>query len=182
MDDEKDSNVNILEHAKTLIRYQQTKEENNFIFVGNEKSGKTSCFNLVFSKKEKDVKSYVQTCGINYNNAVASFGGSKKILMNGYELGGGLDSLGLIKNLVFDDNIKLTVFILVIDLEKPEKICETIKTFNNELEKLALNKEILDLMLTEKKEKIKSDKYLELKPWNVVIVGSKYDLLEKVDM
>ena len=113
-----DSNINILDHAKSLIKHSMSQEEKNFIFIGDEKSGKSNIFNLLFSnkKKEENLENYSQTCGINYNNATASFSNSKKILMNGYEIGGGLENIGLIQNIVYEKiSITYLCFILLIN-------------------------------------------------------------------
>jgi hypothetical protein len=200
----KDSKINIVEYAKSLVKRSVYQEEKNFIFLGNACSGKTAVFNLLFSnKKEKANYTYNQTCGINFNNANVYFSNSRKVILNGYELGGGIESLPLINNIVYQDNYDNSTFILVVDLSKPEQFINLFKNFNNhlndtffnekndkELNNKNLKSNVIDsvtknAVIKEKESKLKASsdlKYLNLQPWRAVIVGTKYDLFEKFDL
>jgi hypothetical protein len=203
----KDSKINIVEYAKSLVKRSVYQEEKNFIFVGNSCSGKTAIFNLLFSnKKEKPNYTYNQTCGINFNNANVYFSNSRKVILNGYELGGGVESFPLIKNIVYQENYDNSAFILVVDLSKPEQFLTLFNNFNKQLYDMFINEnenkddnknnnknlknnsiDILtrNAIIKEKESKVKTSsdlKYLNLQPWRAVIVGTKYDLFEKFDL
>lgn len=198
----KDSTINIVEYAKSLVKRSVYQEEKNFIFVGNSCSGKTIIFNLLFSnKKEKPNTTYNQTCGINFNNANVYFSNSRKVILNGYELGGGPESFPLINNIVYQENYDNSTFILCVDLSKPEQFISLFNSFNKQLsdmfcsekentsnktsKNLGIDLITRNVIIKEKESKIKNTsdlKYLNLQPWRAVIVGSKYDLFEKFDL
>lgn len=188
-DEQSSSNFNIIEYSSNLVKQTKQIDEKNFIFIGDNKSGKTTVFNLIFSnKKEKDTK-YIQTCGINFNNATVSFSNlNRKILLNGYELGGNVENIQLIKNIVFENNISNTTFVLIIDLSQPEImlniINQTLKIIGESLSQ-NISSETLQMMAKSKEHKLrsKSDSNIcEFVPWNLCIIGSKYDLFEKIDV
>lgn len=187
-EEQKDSNIDILEYAKTLVKHSNFQEEKNFIFIGEQASGKTTVFNLLFSnKKEKAISGYNQTCGINFNNATANFNNYKKIIMNGYELGGGLESLSLVNNIAHENNFNNTLFVIVIDLSKPETIVNSLKNINEKLKECCsgFDNDMLNRNISEKRGMIKNENdinHLQLMPWKVVVVGTKYDLFEKFDV
>lgn len=188
-EDLSNSKFNILEYSSNLVKQTKQLDEKNFIFIGDNKSGKTTIFNLIFSnKKDKDNK-YTQTCGINFNNASVSFSNiNRKILLNGYELGGNIENIQLIKNIVFENNILNTTFVLIIDLNQPENVLkildQSIKTINGSLTQ-NVSPETLQMMSKSKEHLIRNKSDLnicEFVPWNICVIGTKYDLFEKIDV
>lgn len=183
--------VNILDYSASLSKFSLTnaEDESNIIIVGDSMSGKSTVFNLLFSnKREKDPTSYSQTCGINYNFFTAQISGYKRLLVNGYEIGGGIESVGLLKNIVNDSNIRKSVIILTIDLSKPQKFLSTFKKYIEAISSVlteTCRQETLVEIINQKKQQYKNQqdtKVSSIFPSQLLLIGTKYDGFEKIDV
>ena len=79
------------------------------------------------------------------------------------------------------------LFVLVLDLSIPEKALFVLNEIHKSFDEMfkEFSEDILnDNILTKQKLiKNKNDvKYTGIKPWNLIIVGSKYDVFEKMDV
>jgi outer membrane receptor for ferrienterochelin and colicin len=180
----KESGINILEYSKSLVKHSFSQiEEHNFIFVGEKFSGKTTIFNTIFSNKKEKETTYIETCGINYNNATVTIGGNnKKILLNGFEIAG---DISLIKNLIFENNFNFSTFVIVLDLSKPERVLESLLRISGELNKIFTENISSEILEESSKKQIKNtadSKIVKINPGKIVVVPTKYDLFEKLDV
>lgn len=185
-----ESKINILEYAKTLNKQATNSlvDERNIIFIGDKASGKSTLFNLIFpSKREKEA--YVQTCGINYGYISLNISAYRKINLNGYEIGGGVDNIGLLKNIINEGNILNSVVIFTIDLGKPENFMKLFKQYTEAissiLKETCKQETLVDIVNNKKKsynEKTNDSKLCSPFPCQLVIVGTKYDHFERIDV
>ena len=184
------SEFNMLNFAKSLISVSQKKqEEKNLIILGDKASGKTTLMNNILGGvSNKD--NYSPTSGISFNYLRQQIG-LRKILLNLYEIGGGLDNIELIRTIINEDNYSNTIFILCLDFEKPENILKSFKDYIIELNRILkdlFTQEIL-LECIEKKKNSFVDrntnndyKRLSFFPAEIYVIGNKYDFLETREM
>jgi GTPase SAR1 family protein len=184
------SDYNILDLAKNLVKTSLKKtEEKNLIILGEKSSGKTSLFNnilLNFTQKE----TYTPTCGINYSFIRYQPNSNKKLIMNVYEIGGGNGNIGLVKTILNEKNLKNTIFVLNLDFSRPASILQSLREYLKQLGSILkdlFNSEYLMEVIENKSLKYKdtnsSDfKRINIFPAELIVVGNKYDCLEKIDL
>jgi len=184
------SSFNLINFAKNMISISQKRmEERNLIILGDKISGKTTIFNnLIGVSSQKD--NYSTTSGINFNYIRQQIG-QKKVILNVYEIGGGVNNIELIKTIINNNNFRNTAFIIVLDFSKPSGVLESLKSFlfdlNNLLKELMSNDSIAEI-IENKKNKFpdrntnNNIKRLNFFPAEIIVVGNKYDYLEKKDM
>lgn len=184
------SKFNILNFSKSMVSVSYRKqEEKNFIIIGDKGSGKSTIMNnIIGSNSNKE--NYSPTSGISFNYLRQQVG-QKKILLNLYEIGGGIDNIELIKTIINEDNYFNTYFLISLDFNKPENLLNSFKNYIIELNRILKNsfsQEIL-LELIEKKKNNFPDrntnsdyKRLNFFPAEIYIIGNKYDYLEKREM
>lgn len=184
------SKFNMLNFAKSMVSVSQRKqEEKNLIIIGDKASGKSTIINNILginSNKEN----YSPTSGISYNYLRQQVG-QKKILLNLFEIGGGVDNIDLIRTIINEDNYINTIFLICLDFNKSENVLNSFKNYIIELNKIlkdSFTQEIL-LEIIEKKKNSFPDrntnsdyKRLNFFPAEIYIIGNKYDCLEKREM
>lgn len=184
------SNFNILHFAKNMVTIAQKKaEEKTLIILGDKAAGKTTIFNnLIGISSQKD--NYSPTSGINFNYIRQQLG-QRKTILNIYEIGGGPNNLELIKTIVNKNNFRNTFFILVLDFSKPQNILDSLKSFlfdlNNFIKELVANDDIAEAIENKKSKFIDRNtnndiRRLNFFPAEIIVVGNKYDYLEKREM
>ncbi len=189
-EDEPTSNFNILHLAKNMVNISHKKiEEKNLIIIGDKASGKTTIFNNIIgisSQKEN----YSTTSGINFNY-LRQQSGQKKTILNVYEIGGGSSNLEVIKTIINNNNIRDTFFIICLDFSRPCIVLESLKSFlfdvNNIIKEIISNDNIVEIIENKKNRFIDRNtnndiKRLNFFPTEVIVVGNKYDFLEKREM
>jgi hypothetical protein len=181
--------LSLLELGKNLIGSSTRKaQEKNLIIVGDKGSGKSVLFNnilLNYSQKE----TYTPTCGINYSYMRYQPSSSKKLILNVFEVGGGLSNLDLIKTILNESNIMNTIFILNLDFSKGNKLLFSLKEFmkklTNILKEICENNKLSEIIENKrfKYKDINSNdfKRVNIFPAEIIVIGNKYDLLEKID-
>ena len=180
-----------LSQAQTLSKQNisSSVDEYNIIILGSEKSGKSTIFNMLFnSKKDNNLDVYSQTCGINFtflNKEISSY--SKK-LVNGYEIGGGIENINLIESFITEESILKTKFLITFDLSSPYLFLSFLKEILDKINEILSKKctdEFLKDLINKKKINFKSEKDKEssiLTPIDLTLIGTKYDLLEKLEV
>jgi len=187
---EPSSNFNILHFAKNMVTISQKKtEEKNLIILGDKGAGKTTVLNnLIGITSQKE--NYSATSGINFNY-IRQQSGQRKTILNVYEIGGGPSNLELIKTIINKNNFRNTFFVLVLDFSKPRSVLDSLKTFlfdlNNAVKELVSNDDIAEAIESKKNKfadrNLNSDiKRLNFFPAELIVVGNKYDFLEKREM
>ena len=89
---EETSKFNMLNFAKSMISVSQRKqEEKNLIILGDKASGKSTIMNNIIGTNNNK-ESYNPSSGISFNYLRQSIG-QRKILLNLYEIGGGIDNI-----------------------------------------------------------------------------------------
>jgi G3E family GTPase len=187
MENKETIEFDIMSFSKNMVRTLQRRiDEKHIIILGNQGSGKTTLFNNIIGAPSDDIK---PTCGI-YYNFIRYQTGSKKTLLNLYEIGGGVKNLPLVKTILNNKNLSNTIFILTLDFSKPETILPSLKDYVKEL--LSIIKDIAEQDTIVDVITVKQGKYrdtnssdfrrLQIFPAEVIVVGTKYDCLEKMDM
>jgi GTPase SAR1 family protein len=184
------SEFSILELGKNMIKTSFKKtDEKILILIGNRSSGKTTILNTILqSNLQKE--NYTPTCGINYNFMRYQPNNNKKYILNLYEIGGGLENINLIRTIISDKNIKNTIFVLSLDFSQPNKILKSLKDYLKELAtiiKEIIEEETILEMIENKKGKYRDKNSNDFKrinffPLELIVVGNKYDCLEKIDL
>jgi len=138
-----------------------------------------------------ELQNSTPTSGINYNY-VRFQPSSKIILHNIYEIGGGIININLIKSIINEKSLKNTVFLICLDLKKQSRILSSLKAFLTAIRKVIgeltnENQELLMEITEMKRARYSNENTNDLKrinifPAEVIVVGTKYDILEKVDM
>jgi GTPase SAR1 family protein len=176
----------ILSFSKNLVKTTSKRvEEKHIIFLGNQGSGKTTLFNGLLGAPLDDLK---PTCGINFNFTRPA--GNKKTILNLYEIGGGVNNVSLVKTIVNNKNLTNCVFVICLDFSKPETILPSLKDYIASLggiiKDLAEQDTIIDVIEAKKSKyrDINSNDFrrLQIFPAEVIVVGNKYQYLEKADM
>ncbi len=137
----------------------------------------------------QDFQSYKPTSGINFSY-IRYQPGTKKTLYNLYEIGGGLVNSNLLKCVINEKTLQNTVFVITLDLSKPFKILHNLKSFLATIRKIInevvgdRSNEILGEIVEVKRGRYNKENQGDLKrinifPAEVVVVGTKYDYLEK---
>ena len=186
-----DDNIefNLFKFGKNMVQNTNRKvEERNLIILGDKGSGKTTIFNNLFTSSSTK-ENYSPTCGINYNY-IRYQSGSKKYILNVYEIGGGIKNLGLIKTFLNEKNIFNTFIILSLDFNCIDNCLTSIKQYINDLNNIIkeiANGEIISELIENKKNKYKDRnsadfKRIKLFPLEMILVGCKYDIFEKIEM
>lgn len=185
------SNFNILHFAKNMVTIAQKKtEEKNLIILGDKGAGKTTIFNNLIGISSSQKENYSVTSGINFNY-IRQQTGQRKTILNTYEIGGGPSNLELIKTIINKSNFRNTFFVLVLDFSKPQSALDSLKTFlfdlNNSLKELVSDDDIVEAIEAKKSKfadrNLNNDiKRLNFFPAEIIVVGNKYDFLEKRDM
>lgn len=184
------SKFNMLNFAKSMVSVSQRKqEEKNLIIFGDKASGKSTIINNILGTSNIK-ENYNPTSGISFNYIRQSIG-QRKILLNIYEIGGGLDNIELIRTIINEDNYSNTTFILCLDFNKPENVLKSFKNYTIELNRILkdlFTQEIL-LEVIEKKKNNFADrntnsdyKRLTFFPAEIYVIGNKYDSLEIREM
>ena len=187
---EETSKFNMLNFAKSMISVSQRKqEEKNLIILGDKASGKSTIMNNIIGTNNNK-ESYNPSSGISFNYLRQSIG-QRKILLNLYEIGGGIDNIELIRTIINEDNYINTIFVLCLDFNKPENVLKSFKNYIIELNRILkelFTQEIL-LEMIEKKKNNYADrnlncdyKRLTFFPADIYVVGNKYDCLEIREM
>lgn len=181
----------LLELANSLSKQSklQFHDEQNIIILGDEKSGKSLLFNSIFNiKKEKDIDSYSQTCGITYSSLTKTVSLYKKQVLNGYEIGGGIENINLIDCILNKGLLENMVIIVVFDLDRPYRF---LRIYNEVISQLGIifnrqysKEELLDKVNRKRKEiSNKEDESMYgIFPCEMIFLGMKYDKFEKMDM
>jgi dynein light intermediate chain 2 len=142
-----------------------------------------------FSYPSTSIQEVKPTTGISYNYVRQT--DLKTTLYNLYEIGGGLSSINLVKTILNENSLKNTVFVVCLDLSKPELALNSMKNFLANLKKVVLevvnNNEILNYIKKLKNERLNQENQSDLKrinpfPVEVVIVGTKYDYFETLQI
>jgi GTPase SAR1 family protein len=182
------SQFNILDLSKNIMRTNMKKtEEKNLIILGEKGSGKTSIFNCLTNTTNKDT--YIPTCGINYSY-MRYTPGNKKFILNIYEIGGGIKNLELVKTIINEKNLQSTQFILCLDFANPKSILDSFKEYirelHNILKSICNQEEILNIIENKRfryKDINSNDfKRINFFPAEIIVIGCKYDYLEKIDV
>lgn len=181
----------LLELANSLSKQSklQFHDEQNIIILGDEKSGKSLLFNSIFNiKKEKDIDSYSQTCGITYSSLTKTISLYKKQVLNGYEIGGGIENINLIDCILNKGLLENMVIIVVFDLDRPYRF---LRIYNEVISQLGIifnrqysKEELLDKVNRKRKEISNKDdeSMYGIFPCEMIFLGMKYDKFEKMDM
>jgi hypothetical protein len=112
---------------------------------------------------------------------------SNKLIINIYEIGGGIENIDLLKTLITPQNIKETMIFIVVDFEKPEIALDTIIQYNKSIRSLIelnIENEIQKEIITDKEKSYDNSynkSHINIIPINTYIIGNKYDYLEKID-
>jgi GTPase SAR1 family protein len=188
------SDFNILELGKNLVKTSIKKiEEKNLIILGDKSSGKTSLFNnilLNFTQKE----TYTPTCGINYSFIRYQPNSNKKLIMNVYEIGGGISNVNLVKTILNEKNFNLknSIFVINLDFSRPSTILLSLREYLKQL--LSILKEVYNsenlieiienknIKFRDKKENNNISNIISIFPAEIIVIGNKYDFLEKIDI
>ncbi len=183
------SNYSILDLGRNLIRTSYKKvEEKNLIILGDKATGKTTLFNTILqSSSHKD--SYTPTCGVNYSYMRYQPSTSKKFVLNIYEIGGGIKNVSLLKAILSQINIQNTIFLLVVDFSQPENILKSLKFYIKEINSMIrelFDQELISDMIESKRFKYSDRnsndfKRINFHPAEIILLGNKYDYLEKID-
>jgi hypothetical protein len=182
-----DSSFNLLEIGKNLAKNKK-HDEKNLIIIGDKSSGKSNLFNnVLMSMSQKD--SYTATCGINYGFMRYQPSTNKKFILNIYEIGGGISNLSLIKSILNSKNLNNTSILLNLDLSKGNSILKSFKNYLKELNLILkeLNQDMLIEVIETKRSKYKDInsndfKRINIFPIQLIVIGNKYDALEKIDL
>jgi ATPase subunit of ABC transporter with duplicated ATPase domains len=184
------SEFNMLNFAKSLISVSQRKqEEKNLIILGDKASGKSTIMNNIIGTNNNK-ENYNPSSGISFNYLRQTIG-QRKILLNLYEIGGGIDNIELIRTIINEDNYINTIFILCLDFNKPENVLKSFKNYIIELKRILkelFTQEILLEMIEKKKNNyvdrnVNCDyKRLTFFPADIYVIGNKYDCLEIREM
>lgn len=183
------SQYSFIDLSKNLAKNSFKKiEEKNLIILGDKTSGKSSIFNIFFNVSQKE--SYNPTCGVNYSYMRYQPSVNKKFILNLYEIGGGIKNLNLIKTIINEKNVKNNIYIITLDFSKPNLILDSLKQYLKELSQIikeSASQETLLEIIESKRMKYREPCISDLKrinifPGEVIIVGNKYDFLEKIDM
>jgi GTPase SAR1 family protein len=182
----------LFELAKNLVKTSQKKiEEKNLIIIGDKGSGKTNLFNT-FLQSTSAKSTYTPTCGINYSYMRYQPSSTKKLILNLYEIGGGLNEINLIRTILTDKNLRNTIIVINIDLSKPREILNCLKNYLKQLN--AIIKEIADQdtiidIIENKKSKYKDTysnsaefKRINIFPAEIIVVGNNYENFEVIDL
>jgi GTPase SAR1 family protein len=184
------SKFNLLNFARSMFTVSlKIQEEKNLIILGDKASGKSTIMNNIIGTNINK-ENYSPTSGINFNYIRQQIG-QRKMLLNLYEIGGGIENLELIKTIINEDNFLHTIFILILDFKKPENVLKTLKNYIIELNMILKNifsHEILLEIIEKKKNKFidrntnNDYKRLIFFPAEIYVIGNKYDFLEKREM
>ena len=188
------SKYNLLEYAKqSSFASTPLFPAKNLIIVGSKHSGKSCLFNLLSSNIENSSSiindDYSPTFGINYGFMRYQQSSSNKLIINIYEIGGGIENIDLLKTLITPQNIKDTMIFIVVDFEKPETALDTFIQFNKSIRSLIelnIENEIQKEIITDKEKSYDNSynkSHINIIPINTYIIGNKYDLfqLEQVE-
>ena len=187
------SKFNLLEYAKqSSFASTPLFPSKNLIIVGSKRSGKSSIFNLLSSNIETSSSmindDYSPTFGINYGFMRYQQSSSNKLIINIYEIGGGIENIDLLKTLITPQNIKETMIFIVVDFEKPETALDTFIQYNKSIRSLIelnIENEIQKEIITDKEKSYDNSynkSHINIIPINTYIIGNKYDYLEKIDV
>lgn len=181
---------NLFELAKNMVNTSQKKiEEKNLIILGDKCSGKSVLFNTI-TQNSSSKSNYIPTCGINYSYMRYQPSSTKKLLLNIYEIGGGINNLNLIKTVLNDKNLRNTIILINLDLARPREILTSLKNYLKELKtiikEIAEHETILDI-IENKKSKYKDTssndfKRINIFPAEVIVMGNNYESLEVIDL
>jgi hypothetical protein len=184
------SKFNMINFAKSMqIVSQKKQEEKNIIILGDKASGKSTILNNIIGTNNNK-ENYSPTSGISFNYLRQQIG-QRKILLNLYEIGGGIDNIELIKTLINEENFSNTIFILILDFNNPENVLKSLKNYIIELNTIIKNlfsQDILLEIIENKKNKFLNRntnndyKRLTFFPAEIYVIGNKYDSLEKREM
>jgi len=181
---------NLFDLAKNFVNTSQKKiEEKNLIILGDKCSGKSVLFNTI-TQNSSSKSNYIPTCGINYSYMRYQPSTTKKLLLNIYEIGGGINNINLIKTVLNDKNLRNTIFLINLDLSRPREILILLKNYLKELKsiikEIAEHETILDIV-ENKKSKYKDPnsndfKRINIFPAEVIVIGNNYESLEVIDL
>lgn len=183
--------TSLSELASSLSKQSKSQfhDEQNIVILGDEKSGKSFLFNSIFNiKKEKDIESYSQTCGITYSSLTKTISLYKKQVLNGYEIGGGIENINLIDCILNKGSLENIVIIVVFDLDRPYKFLriynEVISQLGDIFNRQYSKEELLDKVNRKRKEISNKDNesMYRIFPCEMIFLGMKYDKYEKMDM
>ncbi|MCQ2816522.1 MAG: GTPase domain-containing protein [archaeon] len=197
---ETQSKFNFLEISKYSATSDGLNDESSFrniIFIGSKNSGKSSLINSIISCDTSsygrgDTSSYGPTQGINYNYLKLP---NKKKIINFYEIGGGIESFDLLKEILLPQQIQNSLLFIVLDFARPKSVIEYLNNYLQEINKYIdyiksyesggikgsdeiteiLNKKI-ELMPNKQPER-----NMNIIPLKIYLIGNKYDILEKVN-
>jgi hypothetical protein len=180
----------LVELGISLLKNSSTRrtQEKNLIIVGEKASGKSVLFNNILLNSSMK-ETYTPTCGINYSYMRYQPSSSKKLILNVYELGGGLSNFDLIKTILNNDNITNSVIIINLDLSIGNKTLLSLKEYLKKLTQIlkeSCSNDKLSEVIENKRFKYKDInsndfKRVNIFPAEVIVLGNKYDLLEKID-
>ena len=134
------SKFNFIEMSKYSATSDELNDDSssrNIIFIGSKNSGKSSLINGIISCDSAsfsrgDATSSGPTKGINYNYIKLP---SKKKIINLYEIGGGIESFNLIKEILLPQHIQNSLLFIILDFGKPKSALENLLEYLKEINK-----------------------------------------------
>lgn len=184
---EPQSKFNLIDIAKGQLMSTR-KEEKNLIIIGNKGSGKTTIFNSLTNIQIPQQDNYTQTSGINYGFMRYQQSSSKKLLLNIYEIGGGMENVSLLRSILNNDNFNETMIAIVLDFKKPKGQLDSLLKYIESIRAIIKDKISIDTL--REYVAVKEAKYINKErlkgikvfPANVIVIGNKYNILEKIDV
>ncbi|XP_062509413.1 cytoplasmic dynein 2 light intermediate chain 1-like [Corticium candelabrum] len=166
--------------------------ETSIIFVGNKNAGKTTII-LRFLEREEPPK---PTVALEYTYGRKQARGSSmgKNIAHIWELGGGTSLTKLLDSPINENTIRTISLAIVVDLSRPHELFLTLETLLKELrtrvKKTLAHLSTKDARVVDKMKKAAWKKYgedhpdrdlLDLFPIPLVILGTKYDIVQDFD-
>eukprot|EP00761_Pharyngomonas_kirbyi_P009481 gb/GECH01009497.1/.p1 GENE.gb/GECH01009497.1/~~gb/GECH01009497.1/.p1 ORF type:complete len:194 (+),score=35.59 gb/GECH01009497.1/:1-582(+) len=113
-----------------------SESETHLLFVGPKNAGKTTLLHKYMKKSSSSIK---PTIGMSYTYGRKESGSATKVA-HFWDLGGGMDLLNLVDNVIIEPNLPNIVIVIVVDLSKPWKVVEELFDFVREIKKKILSR------------------------------------------
>ena len=180
------SKFNLLEQGRLMLIGNEEELSKNLIIIGPKGSGKSTIFSLLTTGSPNNYSDN-GTCGINFG-FMRSLNSVKKKTINIYEIGSDIENIILIKTILNNTNLDLTIILIVLDFENPNMQLSYLLKYISALIKII--SKIIDGNSIEDNIKNRISFYDSKKkpdevnvfPIETYVIGNKYDLLEVIDI